>query len=79
VGRTPAPFAPVASGSALFVSLVAGEAELTAALQRSDVLQAKAGAPYSSNMQETVDVVSPIYFEHGRLLSQLELDLSPVG
>jgi len=79
VGRMPAPFAPVASGSALFISLVAGEAELTAALQRSDVLQAKAGAPYSSSMQETVDAVLPIYFEHGQLLSQLELDLSPVG
>jgi Ca2+-binding RTX toxin-like protein len=79
VGRTPAPFAPVAPGSALFVSLVAGQADLTAALQRSDVLQAQAGASYSSSMQETVDAVSPIYFEHGQLLSQLVLDLSPVG
>ncbi len=79
VGRTPAPFAPVAAGSALFVSLVAGEAELTDSLQRADVLQGQGGAPYSSSMQETVDLVSPIYFEHGQLLGQLVLDLSPVG
>ncbi len=79
MGRTPAPFAPVAAGSALFVSLVAGEAELTDSLQRADALQAQGGAPYSSSMQETVDLVSGIYFEHDRLRSQLELDLSPVG
>jgi Ca2+-binding RTX toxin-like protein len=79
LGRTPAPFAPVATGSALFVSLVAGEAALTDSLERADALQAQGGAPYSGSMQETVDSVSEIYFEHGRLTSQLVLDLQPVG
>lgn len=79
LGRTPAPFAPVATGSALFVSLVAGEAALTDSLERADALQAQGGAPYAGSMQETVDAVSEIYFEHGRLTSQLVFDLLPVA
>jgi len=76
-GRSPTPFAPVADGSALFVSLVAGSTGLIEAIDRADMLGTQAGVPYASSSQELADKVSPIYFAHESLINQLVQDLSP--
>ena len=75
-GRTSAPFAQVAANSLLAVSMVADEAGVSAALQRAGALKAQSSLPYGHSSQEIVDAVSPLYFAHDQLISQLVLDLS---
>ena len=78
-GRVPTPFAPVADGSALFLSLVGGATGLAEAIDRADMLGTQGGVPYASSSQELADKVSPVYFAHESLINQLVQDLSPGG
>jgi len=74
--RAAAPLTPVATSSLLSVSMVVDEASLTGAIQRGSALKAQSTAPYGNSPQDVVDAVSPLYFGHERLISQLVLDLS---